>query len=65
MDSDLPANTCRCGRSFPQTNSFNNHLRSCKVVKGRVSKGLTKAKELWEIRKQQRGEKKAMKDLVS
>ncbi|EDR03911.1 uncharacterized protein LACBIDRAFT_331060 [Laccaria bicolor S238N-H82] len=59
---DTPANTYRCGRSFYQTNNFNNHLRSYEVVKSRVSRGLTKAKELWEARKKQRNQKAAAED---
>ena len=65
IDMDMPANTCRCGWSFSQTNNFNNHLHSCKVVKSWVSRGLTKAKELWEAWKQQRNQKTAAENGVS
>ena len=50
----IPQNTCLCGKSFVQTNAFNNHLRSCKISQKRVSFGRAKAEELWREKKQQR-----------
>ncbi|KAH7917491.1 hypothetical protein BV22DRAFT_1052389, partial [Leucogyrophana mollusca] len=45
---------CTCGRIFGQLNSYTNHLRTCKKSKKRLSGALSKARELWSIRKRPR-----------
>ena len=46
--------TCACGRSFSQENSFNKHRRVCQKSKKRLSSALDKAKQLWTGKKRRR-----------
>ncbi|KAG1884432.1 hypothetical protein F4604DRAFT_1919636 [Suillus subluteus] len=42
---------CTCGRSFAQLNAYANHQRTCKKRKKYLLNALSKAKELWTMRK--------------
>jgi hypothetical protein len=56
MDSNehLTVELCFCGRTFSTPSAFQFHQRSCKKSKKRLAGALTKAREVWSIRKRRR-----------
>ena len=54
MHEATSKNVCICGKEFAQVNGLNNHLRTCKIKRKRVSTGLARAKEAWMARKHKR-----------
>jgi hypothetical protein len=56
MDQPLGL-TCdheNCGRSFPTPGALGYHKRSCRPSKKRLQTALSRAKELWEVKKRAR-----------
>lgn len=51
---DLQHECAGCGRTFMHTNAFNQHQRSCKKSKARLSSALTSARENWRRLKKAR-----------
>jgi histidinol-phosphate/aromatic aminotransferase/cobyric acid decarboxylase-like protein len=47
---------CACGRTFSQIYGLANHKRGCEKSKKRLSVALSKAKEVWAVRKRARVE---------
>jgi|SRR5882762_5640097 hypothetical protein len=45
---------CLCGRSFQQEYAYGKHQRCCQKTKKRLSGALSRAKELWNAKRQKR-----------
>jgi hypothetical protein len=52
--SGLTCDHENCGRSFPTPGALGYHKRSCRPSKKRLQAALSRAKELWEIKKRAR-----------
>jgi hypothetical protein len=62
MDNTYSCQACR--RTFVALHAFNNHQRSCKPSKKRLSSALVKAKEIWTSTKRRRLEHKGADTVV-
>ena len=62
IDEGTGRRTCHCQRVFHHENAFNTHLRVCRKSRKQLVDGLTRAKQLWEEKKQLR--KASLENLV-